>query len=609
MDGKKILMTLAVLAVAPAIMLSGCGHKHNHGSDLKYDSTNHWYECSCGDKKDVKGHEASANYSHNETHHWKDCVDCGFDISLEQHACTLEIQAEAFLKEELDAKFVYYKSCVCGQKGVDTFDVLKTQASISNLAMSTIDITYGDSYDVVFSTNSNGTKTIEYKVQGANDDTYTTTKPVNAGLYTARVSVSGTSTYSSVSETIDFEIKKYVLANLSTSVEYNGTLYHIVNLDQIEDGLRLDLAFNSENVGATPTSVEVTLNGNPATNYEIVTSGSNACTVDIVAKKVHLDWGGVYSFKFNNNAQYPAVVVSDDDLCDGDECEVVTTMLGDNVLGPTFTIEATGLSNANYEIQGESTKEFTILTSNVTSANVDADCSDDDPEDWVDVYLAEDEVEYVILSINEAGYYSFAFNEIGQGALFRFELYKLGSSNCLLASNMEWINSSTEARLLTNEPIYIEEVGDYIIKAIGKSGDTNFSEEGGIKLVKHDFSEFGLCLCGAYIYETYLSAEEIIIPASQQKTYFRIKAVAGENIEYAILHDGSLSLSYIDVYYLSNVNPIAFEKAYVGDLVIVEGLNYGNPESNDFILSQDGYFYVVIDELINTTIKFVAMQV
>ena len=59
------------------------GHTHSYGTDWKYDSTNHWHECSCGDKLDLTAHsfkwlvdkEATATekgYKHEE------CSVCGY---------------------------------------------------------------------------------------------------------------------------------------------------------------------------------------------------------------------------------------------------------------------------------------------------------------------------------------------------------------------------------------------------------------------------------------------------------------------------------------------------------------------------------------------------
>ena len=49
---KKVLET----ATIPA---TGSTHTHSYGTDWKYDDTNHWHECECGDKADIAAHSAS----------------------------------------------------------------------------------------------------------------------------------------------------------------------------------------------------------------------------------------------------------------------------------------------------------------------------------------------------------------------------------------------------------------------------------------------------------------------------------------------------------------------------------------------------------------------
>ena len=46
---KKVLET----ATIPA---TGSSHTHSYGTDWKYDGTNHWHECECGDKADTAAH-------------------------------------------------------------------------------------------------------------------------------------------------------------------------------------------------------------------------------------------------------------------------------------------------------------------------------------------------------------------------------------------------------------------------------------------------------------------------------------------------------------------------------------------------------------------------
>ena len=57
-------------------------HTHSYGTDWKYDDTNHWHECECGDKADVAAHSASewiidtaATETAEGTEH-KECTVC-----------------------------------------------------------------------------------------------------------------------------------------------------------------------------------------------------------------------------------------------------------------------------------------------------------------------------------------------------------------------------------------------------------------------------------------------------------------------------------------------------------------------------------------------------
>ena len=67
----------------------------------------------------------------------------------------------------------------------------------------------------------NGTETYKYKVKDADDSTYTTTKPSEAGTYTVKAEIATTTNYNSASVTTDFKINKAsgVVSYATTSVE------------------------------------------------------------------------------------------------------------------------------------------------------------------------------------------------------------------------------------------------------------------------------------------------------------------------------------------------------------------------------------------------------
>ena len=52
---KECTVCKKVLETAP-IPATGSTHTHSYGTDWKYDGTNHWHECECGDKADTAAH-------------------------------------------------------------------------------------------------------------------------------------------------------------------------------------------------------------------------------------------------------------------------------------------------------------------------------------------------------------------------------------------------------------------------------------------------------------------------------------------------------------------------------------------------------------------------
>ena len=72
---KKVLET----ATIPA---TGSSHTHSYGTEWKYDGTNHWHECECGDKADTAAHsfqwviDKAATKEATGTKH-EECTVCG----------------------------------------------------------------------------------------------------------------------------------------------------------------------------------------------------------------------------------------------------------------------------------------------------------------------------------------------------------------------------------------------------------------------------------------------------------------------------------------------------------------------------------------------------
>jgi len=79
-DGSDGTMwVLTDLTMTPA----ADGHTHNYGTEWKYDSTNHWHECECGNKADITAHnfkwivDRKATTTEKGSKH-EECTVCGY---------------------------------------------------------------------------------------------------------------------------------------------------------------------------------------------------------------------------------------------------------------------------------------------------------------------------------------------------------------------------------------------------------------------------------------------------------------------------------------------------------------------------------------------------
>ena len=78
---KECIVCKKVLETAP-IPATGSTHTHSYGTEWKYDGTNHWHECECGDKADTAAHsfqwvidKATAKEANGIKH--EECTVCG----------------------------------------------------------------------------------------------------------------------------------------------------------------------------------------------------------------------------------------------------------------------------------------------------------------------------------------------------------------------------------------------------------------------------------------------------------------------------------------------------------------------------------------------------
>ena len=392
---------------------------HAHGTTLTAGDTTHYYLCSvCGDKKDETAHVfdktvASSEYLKAEAtattkaQYYKSCV-CGAksateyfetdkapanlqvsDISktydgtpVSEPTITFDgVGGEGFEYWQGTTKLTgkptnagTYKVIVtigetethAGDRVEREFTIAKKTATFTAApAMSSVTIKYGENYFVSYTTDGDGTATVEYKLRGADDAAYTATAPTNKGLYTARVSIAEGANYLALSATVDFEIEALMLGGLSTNVVYNGTDTHVIDMATYGySGVTLRVTFSDGGaVGATPTGVSVLENDGPTANYTVNTS---TCTVEIVAKTVSVSWTAPTDLVYSGTAKLPTATLGG--IITGDDCTAELEVAdGDNVNAGSFkyrVMTLMGVDADNYALPMNSASytspEYTI---------------------------------------------------------------------------------------------------------------------------------------------------------------------------------------------------------------------------------------------------------
>ncbi len=251
-------LALAFMLVVPAMFLfSACGkHEHSFSSDWSKSETQHWHACTgknCEEKSDLADHDfvwvtktdagvhtdkvetgtcstcqyqkdrtiegSGANihtwaWKANEHKHWQETT-CEHETPLKQN------EQYHTWKYESEGELTHRRTTNCGAEKHPS----RTEIKIAHRYTDETDVDCNDCSYVRSLTGKGSfnnkvfTKTynagaqgvalsdytvdekikdlceIQYKVQGANDSTYTTTAPTNAGTYEVRIYCKGNATY------------------------------------------------------------------------------------------------------------------------------------------------------------------------------------------------------------------------------------------------------------------------------------------------------------------------------------------------------------------------------------------------------------------------------
>ena len=300
-------------------------------------------------------HEFSAEWTTDENYHWHKCKDekCNEVSDKAAHVFDKEIVSEMYFASEAtytDAA-KYYKSCICGVKGTETFSHGSPLSAKENVVGLKEGVTLGKVYDgeayalaaEEITRNGDGAITIMYKVKGADDNTYIATAPKNVGEYTAKVSVAATAEWKEAEKTFNFAITAKPLTVTATK-EYDGNAVMPATLTGVVSGddVTVAVTMESKNVGATVK--EVTLDGKDKGNYEI---NQAKVTASITPMALGVEWEIEYknSNVFTDDA--PAGMLA------GDEVTITVTMSSANVGAAVQDFELTGKDAGNYSLARE----------------------------------------------------------------------------------------------------------------------------------------------------------------------------------------------------------------------------------------------------------------
>ena len=174
----------------------------------------------------------------------------------------------------------------------DEFSLVIQKANGSVTNISDISKTYDSSpvSEPTFDKLGDGAATIEYKVKGADDSTYTTTAPKNTGDYVVRVTVAEGTNYKEAYGTAEFEIEKADAEIDDNPAAINGLIYNgnpqaLVSAGSTDDGV---IKYSLDGVVYSTNIPEVT-NAGTYSVYVRIVGDENHNNSDLVPVEVKID--------------------------------------------------------------------------------------------------------------------------------------------------------------------------------------------------------------------------------------------------------------------------------------------------------------------------------
>lgn len=302
-------------------------------------------------------HTYSTTWSHDASEHWHQCTQEGHTDVADKaaHVYDKEVVADEYRASEATytepAK--YYKSCVCGKKGTETFDNGEALGAKENQVLLADGVVLGKTYDGEaytlsgdkFTKNGDGAITLEYK--GAGETEWSSAAPVNAGSYEVRVSVASTAEWKAAQATFEFTIAKKQLTISGTTVAdkvYDGsdtatvtagTLAGLVSGDETSVGVMATGTFASKDVAyglgieEQDVTVSYALTGALANNYlaPVGETLRDAATINPkTLSDIHLEKD------YDGNGRFDkTVLTTEQGILEGESIKIYVDAIGANV--------------------------------------------------------------------------------------------------------------------------------------------------------------------------------------------------------------------------------------------------------------------------------------
>lgn len=248
-------------------------------------------------------HKFSAEWTTDENYHWHECVGkkCKKVSDKAAHVFDKEEASETYLASAAtytDAAR-YYKSCICGVKGTETFSHGSPLSAKENVVGLKDGVTLGKTYDgeaytlseEQISRNGNGAITFTYKLKDSEAE-FAEAAPENAGEYTVKVSVAATAEWKAATKTFDFAITPMVIG---VDWEHTYDNSNVISGEPAEllagEEAMITVTMSSANVGATVQSFEIT--GKDAGNYSLAREDVN---VEIIKADINFEISNASAF-------------------------------------------------------------------------------------------------------------------------------------------------------------------------------------------------------------------------------------------------------------------------------------------------------------------------